>query len=74
MRVLATYERRTARNTLLFLEKMRAEFPFPIQRIQTDRGHEFFAYLVQDRLAELRIKFRPIRPRSPQLNGKVERS
>lgn len=30
MRVMATHERRTARNTLLFLEKMRAAFPFPI--------------------------------------------
>ena len=47
--------------------------PFPIQRIQTDRGQEFFAYQVQDQLRDWRIKFRPIRPRSPHLNGKVER-
>ena len=26
--------------------------PFPIQRIQTDRGQEFFAYEVQERLHE----------------------
>ena len=48
--------------------------PFPIQRIQTDRGREFFAYKVQQRLMEWAIKFRPIKPRSPHLNGKVERS
>ena len=47
--------------------------PFPLQRVQTDRGGEFFAYEVQDRLRDRRIKFRPIRPRSPHLNGKVER-
>jgi len=48
--------------------------PFPIQRIQTDRGQEFFAYDVQECLKKHKIKFRPIRPASPHLNGKVERS
>lgn len=44
--------------------------PFPVQRIQTDRGQEFFAYnKVQEQLQAWRIKFRPIRPRSPHLNG-----
>ena len=47
-----------------------AEMPFPVQRVQTDRGQEFFAYEVQDDLREQRIKFRPNRPRSPHLNGK----
>lgn len=47
---------------------------FPIQRIQTDRGSEFFAYAVQEQLIEFGIKFRPIRPGAPHLNGKVERS
>jgi transposase InsO family protein len=50
-----------------------AEMPFPVQRVQTDRGREFFAYEVQDRLRDRRIKFRPNRPRAPHLNGKVER-
>ena len=45
-----------------------------IQRIQTDRGKEFFAYSVQDRLMEWGIKFRPIKSGSPHLNGKVERT
>lgn len=47
--------------------------PFPVQRIQTDRGGEFFAYLVQERLRERKIKCRSITPRSRHLNGKVER-
>jgi Integrase core domain len=42
--------------------------------IQTDRGREFFAYRFQEKLMEYGIKFRPIRPASPHLNGKVERS
>lgn len=48
--------------------------PFPIQRIQTDRGREFFAEKVQKQLMIYGIKFRPNKPASPHLNGKVERS
>ncbi len=73
-RVLAVYPRRNARNTLLFLDRVIEEMPFPIQRIQTDRGGEFFAESVQRRLMSEYIKFRPTPPRSPHLNGKVERS
>ena len=50
------------------------QFPFPIERIQTDRGLEFFAEKVQEKLMSLSIKFRPNKPGSPHLNGKVERS
>jgi len=73
-RVLGIYNKRTAANTLLFLERVIEEFPFPIQRIQTDRGREFFGIKVQQKLMEYCTKFRPIKPRSPHLNGKVERS
>jgi len=75
MRVLALYPRRNAKNSVRFLrEHMLQEFPFPIQRIQTDRGGEFFGTKFQLALMEEKIKFRPIRPYSPHLNGKVERS
>ena len=73
-KVMALYPRRTAENTLKFLEKVIEEIPFPIQRIQTDRGREFIAYKVPERLMRWGIKFRPVKPRSPHLNGKVERS
>jgi transposase InsO family protein len=73
-KVLALYSRRKAANSLSFLEKAIEEMPFPIERIQTDRGREFFAYAFQERLLKWGIKFRPIKPRSPHLNGKVERS
>lgn len=46
---------------------------FPIQRIQTDRGGEFFARSVQHAYMAAGIKFRPTRPAAPHLNGKVER-
>lgn len=74
IRVLAVYPRRTAANALLFLERVIEEMPFPVQAIQTDRGREFFAYSFQEKLMEYAIKFRPIKPASPHLNGKVERS
>jgi transposase InsO family protein len=74
IRVLGLYPRQTAANSLLFLEKVLEEMPFPIQRIQTDRGRVFFPYKFQEQLMEYGIKFRPIKPGSPHLNGKVERS
>lgn len=41
-RVLGIYPRRTAKNSVRFMEeRMLDEFPFPIQRIQSDRGAEF---------------------------------
>ena len=73
-RVLAVFSRRTAANTLLFLEQVVEDMPVPIQRIQTDRGREFFAVKVQEKMMEYGIKFRPNKPGSPHLNGKVERS
>jgi transposase InsO family protein len=73
-KVLGVYPRRNAKSTLGFLERVVEEMPFPIQRIQTDRGLEFFAENVQRRLMEWAIKFRPVPPRSPHLNGKVERA
>jgi transposase InsO family protein len=72
-KVLGLFPRRTAANTIRFLDRVLEEMPFPIQRVQTDRGREFFAYKVQEWLQQHCIKFRPIRPRSPHLNGKVER-
>lgn len=73
-KVLALYNRRTVTNTVTFLEQVIKRMPFPIQRLQTDRGQGFFAYVVQEYLQKKKVKFRPIKPLSPHLNGKVERS
>jgi transposase InsO family protein len=64
---------RTADNAVRFLDHLQDQAPFPIQRIQTDNGTEFTSYKFQDELARRRIKWRPIKPRQPHLNGKVER-
>lgn len=71
--VIGLFPSRSAKSTLTFLDQVVEELPVSIHRIQTDRGQEFFAYAVQERLRSWSIKFRPIRPRSPHLNGKVER-
>ncbi len=73
-RVLRLDSRRTAANTLDFIDCVIEEMPFLIQRFQTDWGKEFFAVKVQERLKEYGIKFRPNKPASPHLNGKVDRS
>jgi len=74
MRVLRLYKNKKAESSVDFLFHVLDNFPFPIQRIQTDWGAEFFADIFQSELMEHFIKFRPIKPRSPHLNGKVERS
>jgi transposase InsO family protein len=74
-KVLAVYKRRTAKNTINFIENhVFCRLPFPIQRIQTDRGGEFMGYEIQKKLMRWKIKFRPVKPASPHLKGKVERS
>jgi transposase InsO family protein len=74
IKVVRLYPNHEASSSLNFLEHVIALLPFPIERLQTDRGQEFFAYEFQDRLRESGVKFRPIKPRSRHLNGKVERS
>ncbi|MBV1798751.1 integrase core domain-containing protein [Siccirubricoccus sp. G192] len=64
----------SAAAALLSLDQVLDEMPFAIQRVQTDRGAEFFAEKVQRPLMAEAIRFRPIPPRSPHLNGKVERA
>jgi hypothetical protein len=38
---MGLYPRRSATSTLSFLDRLLEEMPFPIQRLQTDRGLEF---------------------------------
>lgn len=49
------------------------KFPFRIHTIRTDRGHEFQA-LFHWHVADRGIQHVYIKARTPQLNGKVERS
>ena len=70
---IKVYSARTAQNAVQFLDYVQDQMSFPIQRIQTDNGTEFTSYKFQDELTRRRIKWRPIKPRSPHLNPKVER-
>lgn len=73
VRALKVYERHTQANAIDFVNHIIQKFPFRIQQIRTDRGHEFqakFHWHVED----LGIRHAYIKARTPQLNGKVERS
>jgi len=73
IRALKIYPRHTQQNAIKFIDYVIGKFPFRLHTIRTDRGHEFqaqFHWHVEDK--EMRHVY--IKPRSPQLNGKVERS
>lgn len=73
IRALKIYERHTQANAIDFVDYVIKLFPFRINNIRTDNGHEFqakFHWHVED----LGMKHSYIKPGTPQLNGKVERS
>ena len=73
LRVLRIYPRCNQNTAIQFLDYLLAKLPFPVDVIQTDNGAEFatqFHYHVFDR----GIRHVYIKPRTPRLNGKVERS
>ncbi len=53
--VMELYKCRGATNTLDFIDVMIEQFPFPVQRIQCDRGRKFFAVKVQEKLMKYSI-------------------
>ena len=73
IRALKIYKRHTQKNAIEFINHVIAKFPFRIHTVRTDNGHEFqakFHWHVED----LGIRHVYIKPRSPNLDGKVERS
>ena len=73
LRVLKIYDRNNQKNACNFVDYVLSRLPFRVQAIQTDNGPEFsaqFHWHVQD----LHIAHIYIKPRTPRLNGKVERS
>ena len=74
VRALKIYKRHNQHNAIDFIDYVIDKFPFRIHTIRTDRGHEFqakFHWFVEE---DKGIRHVYIKPRSPQLNGKVERS
>jgi transposase InsO family protein len=73
IRALKIYRRHTQKNAIDFADYVIEKFPFRIHTMRTDRGHEFqalFHWHVEDK----GIEHIYIKPRTPQLNGKVDRS
>jgi transposase InsO family protein len=73
IRVLRIYDRLNQSSAIRFLDYVLEKLPFKVEVIQTDHGAEFgsqFHYHVLDRgIGHVYIK-----PATPRLNGKVERS
>jgi len=73
LRVLRIYARNNQKIAIQFLDYVLEKLPFEVQTIQTDNGAEFqgsFHWHVLDRgIGHVYIK-----PATPRLNGKVERS
>lgn len=65
--------RATARTAAGFLNKLEKKMPFPIRAIQVDGGSEFEAVFEQE-CQRRDIKLFVLPPRSPKLNGSVERA
>ena len=73
LRVLRIYPRLNQKTAIQFADYVLERLPFQVQVIQTDNGSEFgsmFHYHVLDK----GVGHRYIKPRTPRLNGKVERS
>ena len=81
-RFVYAFEEHTPENTVKFLTMLLKEFPFKIQKIQTDNGTEFtYKYISENEISPLdkalqalKIPHILIPPRTPWHNGKVERS
>ena len=73
IRALKVYGKHTQDCAIDFINHIVDSFPFRIKMIRTDNGHEFqtkFHWHVTD----LEMQHVYIKPASPRLNGKVERS
>ncbi len=67
------WRRATARNAKHFLDKLQADMPFPIHAIQIDGGSELKAEF-ESACQRRGIELFKLPPRSPELNGHVERN
>ena len=71
--VLEIHSAATAVNAKQFLQSVLARTPFPIRAFQVDGGSEFKAQF-EDACQALNIPLFVLPPRSPKLNGHVERA
>jgi putative transposase len=71
--VVEAYSRSTARTAANFLQTMLKRMPFEVRAIQVDGGSEFQADF-EVLCREMGLKLFVLPPRSPELNGHVERA
>jgi len=71
--VLQACSRATANNASIFLGTVQERLPFPLKAVQVDGGSEFMADFEQA-CQEKNIRLFVLPPRSPKLNGCVERA
>lgn len=71
--VMDVYTRASATTAARFLKTLVRRMPFPIKAIQVDGGSEFQA-VFEELCRERNIKLFVLPPRSPKLNGGVERA
>ncbi len=71
--VVAVYPRARSRQAKAFLNQLIKRTPFPIRAIQVDGGSEYKAEF-EDACRDLGINLFVLPPRSPKLNGRVERA
>ena len=73
IRVLKVYDRCNQRTAVQFIDEVLRRLPFRVLVVQTDNGAEFQSQF-HWHLETCDIRHVYIRPRTPRLNGKVERS
>ena len=73
IRALQIYRQHNQECAIRFMDYVIEKFPFRIAMVRTDRGHEFQARF-HCHIEDLGIQHVYIKPQTPQLNGKVERS
>lgn len=71
--IVELYPRATSRTARDFLRKVLREMPFTIKGIQVDGGSEFMS-VFEEECRILGLKLYVLPPRTPELNGSVERS
>ncbi len=71
--VVSVYRQATATTATQFLDALEERMPFPVKAIQVDGGAEFEAFF-EEECQRRGIKLFVLPPRSPKLNGGVERA
>ena len=71
--MLGVYRSATATNATHFLQALQNRSPFPVKAVQVDGGSEFMAGF-EEACRQRDIQVFVLPPRSPKLNGRVERA